>query len=170
MIHWLPIRLSADDANAVREILPDPPTISGGGAEIYELMGRNGRVRASVPAANFRQAGVHFINTTWIPEDHAYTPGVPIEVRHAVVDAVERRDMCTCTGECTDPECDARAMRWGAAYVRDYAQKAGSPPPSVTVRHDGETRTFTPTLVMLDNPGPDAILDGVLGKMQIHMS
>lgn len=168
MIHRIPIGLSADDIASVNEILQDPPM--SGGAAGYELVDGEG----TVAAQNFRDAGVHFINTTWPTSARVgapYAPGVPVSVRDAVVGAVERGDLCTCGAACTDPECDTRAFAWARAYIEAYEKKAArAHPPKVTVRHAGEVRTFTPTLSMLTEPTPDAIRDGVIAKMRIKIT
>ena len=164
--------MSVTDTASVNEKLQDQPAISGGGAG-YELV--DGReVLGTVAAQNFRDAGLHFINTTWPTTARVrppYTPGVPVSVRDAVVGAVARGDLCTCAAACTDPACDTRAFSWARAYIDAYDKKAASAnPPKVMVRHAGEVRTFTPTLRMVTDPTPDAIRDGVIAKMQIKIT
>ena len=174
MIHWIPAGLSASDTTSVNEILTHQPAISGGGElDYYELVD-GGKVVATVAAKNFRDAGVHFINTTWddtVRVREEYARGVPISVRDAVVDSVERGDMCTCASECTDPECDTRSFARAREYIRAYEKKAASTrPPRVVVRHGGDVRTFTPKLIMVSKPTPDTIRDGVIAKMQIRIT
>jgi hypothetical protein len=172
MIHWIPSKLSESEQDSVNEILQEQPSISGGGGG-YELIDGDGEVLETIATNNFKDAGVHFINTTWPTNtvQKAYSPGVPVSVRNAVVDAVERGYLCTCAGTCSDPECDTRAFAWAHDYVQAYENKSVSgPPPQVRVRYNGEVRTFTPTFNMTTMPSPDEVRDGVIGKLRVKIT
>jgi hypothetical protein len=173
MIHWIPTGLSQADKASVSDALKEHTPISGGGGE-YELVDSNGDVMSTVNAPTLRDAGVYFINTTWpdgIQVASPYVSGVPVSVRDAVVNAVEAGDLCTCPSKCTDTMCDPRAFKWAHEYVAAYEKKSiGTDPPEVMVRYGGEVHTFTPTLIMVSDPTPDAILDGVIAKMQIKVT
>ena len=183
-VQWVPAVMSSEDADKAREVLggdgDHPITLEGGGGvgnHEYMRLGEAGDVVGKVRRASVRDAAIYFINDAW--EEDAPGPGtvyetfVPLSVRNSVVEMVGGGLMCSCSGSCSDPGCDSRAIGWGREYVSAYQKKMnGVDPPVVRVKDPSSSRvfTFTPTVKPLLSPSADEVLDGVVAKMTIKIT